>query len=355
MKSLTLRTRDGVTFNPGSPSLSLSAAVKPLGCFSLTQLAVHDFGPSFAEQGTALPVHWSNLTFLSLHPHHAQPFHQEHLIPILASCTNLVHCSVTLGTKRDLQFTSGASEIRLHKLQILELSGSEPHTRGLASRLALPLLTQLSIVFTSSNPTDPQHSSTVEWISRFGHQLSDVTFDYLSLTQSSLVHCLSRLPNVVRLKLVGKSMDNYHCPTFNRQDENRNPPALINDNILTMLTPRLPEALLASDEADARGGPVMIDHRCLCPKLRRLECMMGPLEFGEASFLRLIFARYGDGKMRMRDGVCRLEEVVLSYNRVLLDVSEWEEWAEDRKVTRTDTTHLAFTIQYLNVTPISIV
>ncbi|KAJ3536870.1 hypothetical protein NMY22_g5842 [Coprinellus aureogranulatus] len=330
LKSLTLCIRDELTFNAHTPSRPLAPFVESLRCPSLVALALPEFGPFLSRE--------------------VLPFPFGDLLPFLASCKNLIHCSLELNDFRGSHHSGGTREIDLPRLQVLELSGPEPPTRGLAFRLNLPLLTQLSIMFSSSDPTDPQHSATVEWLSRFGGQLLDMTFDYLSLTQASLMHCLRQLTNVVRLKLVGNSNSYYH--SIRSRQGNSTPSALIDDSILTELTPRLSQK--ASDEADTQGALATVEPGCLCPKLRKLECLMGPLEFNELSFLPLVFTRYGDGTVMVRGGVCRIEEVLLRYNRVLLDVSDCERWVNmhlrKEDGVEIDTRHLIFKISYLNRT-----
>lgn len=289
------------TASPADPTITVWEAK------SLTYLSLFGVGKSIIETNVALPVHWPKLTSLHLSSGGNGHLRQHHVTSILAACTNLLECFLTFHDRIAESESSPedvATEATLSSLRALELGGSEVAARGLASKLTLPSLTQLTTLFTMATEAAAEaESALAEWIDRYGDQLLDVSFDYVSLTQSALAYCLAHLPNVVRLKLTGKARYATYNPwprVRNRNRSFRPPSALIDDAILASLTPRL-----GDDGKDV----------CFCPKLRRLECHMGFLERSEKAFVQLILARYGDGKDEvLQGGVRRIEEVVLSFN-----------------------------------------
>ncbi|TEB28160.1 hypothetical protein FA13DRAFT_1735788, partial [Coprinellus micaceus] len=226
----------------------------------------------------SLPVRWPKLTSLHLSSGGHGHLRQHHITSILAACTNLLECFLTFhdsAAEYESSPEGVATEATLPSLRALELGGSEV--------LTLPSLTRLTTRFTMATDAAPEaESALAEWIDRYGDQLLDVSFDYVSLTQSALAYCLAHLPNVVRLKLTGKA----RYATYNPWARS----ALIDDAILASLTPSL------GDDGEPGGKDV-----CFCPKLRRLECHMGFLERSKKAFVHLILARYG--------GVHRIEEV----------------------------------------------
>jgi hypothetical protein len=278
---------------------------------SLTYLSLFGVGKSVIETNVSLPVRWPKLTSLHLSSGGHGHLRQHHVTPILSVCTNLLECSLTFhDSVADSESSPEdvATEATLPSLRALELGGSEVAARGLVSKLTLPSLTRLTTLFTMATDAAPEaESALAEWIDRYGDQLLDVSFDYVSLTQSALAYCLAHLPNVVRLKLTGKARYATYNPWPRVRNRNRSfcpQSALIDDAILASLTPSL------GDDGEPGGKDV-----CFCPKLRRLECHMGFLERSEKAFVHLILARYGDGKNEvLQGGVRRIEEVVLSFN-----------------------------------------
>jgi hypothetical protein len=279
---------------------------------SLTTLRLRGIGKPIAEMNAVLPVHWSTLTFLSLGSSTRFDMQQHHIIPILAECTNLLSCSLTLD--RDSDVSDGAqqrtesptTEATLPSLYALELLGSEVAIRGLASKLTLPSLKSLTTLFNMApDPTPDGKCALIEWVDRYGDQLLSISFDYVTLIQSNLTHCLSRLPNLVDLRMTGKK----RLSTFGLFPRRRGivglASALIDDDVLGSLTPRDGQS-----EGDTDDKSI-----CFCPKLERLECHMGFTERSEKAFVRFILARYGDGtKEVLPGGVRRIRAVVLSFN-----------------------------------------
>jgi hypothetical protein len=272
---------------------------------SLTTFVMLGIDKNIAERNVALPVHWSNLTYLQLRSG-GQGYPAQHQItPILAACVNLIRFSVTLFSSVNEQLPAGpVAEATLPKLRTFEIFGSEAPLRGLASKLVLPSLTKLTMIFSASRPLPEGEAALTEWVNRFGDQLLDVSFDYVSLTQSALLHCLSRLPNVVRLEMTGQSRNYPIVLPFSR-DLSRPSSAYIYE-ALAHLTPNLIDEGTTGSEGQAA---------CFCPKLKELVCLMGSEYAGEA-FAKLILARYGDGtKAVLQGGVARIEHVVLDFHR----------------------------------------
>ena len=107
---------------------------------------------------------------------------------------------------------------------------------GLASHLRLPHLRSLSICTTSAIVLAVGYNGVVEWIERFGPQLTDASFNYSNMANEGLERCFSFLPNITRLKTraVGK-----HGVTEYPKADLHILPALIGDDVLAKLTPKL--------------------------------------------------------------------------------------------------------------------
>lgn len=165
-----------------------------------------------------------------------------------------------------------------------------------------------------------------------GEKLTTATIDYVSLTPSALHRCLEHLPNVVDLTLLGRvtGWDEFESEGDGSADMGA---AEIDENILFRLTPSFKETGTEPSEP------------CICPRIRKLRCIMRSGERNEKLFLEMVLARYGDGVKKMRGLVRRIEEVVLDYNRPQAGGFDLSKELEAYGV---DTPHLAIKISYKN-------
>ncbi|KAJ3508340.1 hypothetical protein NMY22_g16646 [Coprinellus aureogranulatus] len=282
-----------------------------------------------------MPIAWKQLTYLviggGLLP---VPFTQLDAMIVMANCPNLIECEAHFREERDILWPLSRKEpeplpvhtVTLSDLRVLRLAGENPPAQELPSRLSLPSLTSLSINHSQSYAPRPDAKSVhIEWINEHGENLSFVDVDYASLTPSGLLRCLERLPNVVELRLLGRKYG-----FGGKVDDELRGSAALDVDLLARLTPRFNEA------------GVEVIEPCLCPKLKRIECIMCAEEpENEEAFLNMVRARYGDGMKKWRGSIRRIEEVVLDYNRPppIDGGNELERWAADRF-------HLALTASY---------
>lgn len=117
--------------------------------------------------------------------------------------------------------------------------GGHVTPNGLASHLQLPHLRSWSICTTSTIVLAVGYNGVVEWIERFGPQLTDASFNYSNIANEALERCFSFLPNVTSLKrrAVGK-----HGVAEYPKTESYTLPALVGDDVLAKLTPKLNDA-----------------------------------------------------------------------------------------------------------------
>jgi hypothetical protein len=146
---------------------------------------------------------------------------------------------------------------------------------GLASHLQLPHLRSLSICTTSAIVLAAGYNGVVEWIERYGPQLTDASFNYSNMANEALERCFSFLPNVTSLKTraVGK-----HGVAEYPKTEMHTLPALIGDDVLAKLTPKLNDA-----------GKLQGD--CYCLKLERFSGYVGAGEFTQKAFVDFLASR----------------------------------------------------------------
>jgi hypothetical protein len=68
--------------------------------------------------------------------------------------------------------------------------------KGLASLLNLPSLCSLFIVCPTETPQDEEESALMEWIQMLGDALTEIIFEYSTLTEPVLLNCLEQLANM---------------------------------------------------------------------------------------------------------------------------------------------------------------
>lgn len=151
--------------------------------------------------------------------------------------------------------------------------------RGLAASLDLPSLTTLRIL-ASGPPQDEKNSELVDWVRKFGQQLTAFTFNYGCLTESALLHSLENLPYLTTLRLVREHP--LIWPGTRLQDK----AALLSDSVLERLTPSF-----RKDGDEGKGESIVKPPLPLCPKLQKLSLWPCTLEFTEKAFLKLVAAR----------------------------------------------------------------
>lgn len=287
----------------------LATTVGALRSASLTSL--HVVGTS-TQVIWKLPAPWATLTCLSIDGGRLPlPFTQLDAMSVMNSCPKLIECSLEFHQKRDMIFPISFQppqplplhSITLPDLRALRLSGENPGVQGLPSRLVLPSLKSLSITFSHSlYPSNSAMSTNVEWIKEHGDKLSNATIVHASLIPSALLECLNGLPNVVDLTLLGTSAGEGDEGDREKTRTYPGGAAVLDDSLISRLTPGS-----AEEGAEAQS--------CLCPQLQRLTCKMGAGERNEEAILKMVLARYGNGRERERGCVRRIEEVILSYTR----------------------------------------
>ncbi|KAJ3509108.1 hypothetical protein NMY22_g16408 [Coprinellus aureogranulatus] len=290
-----------------------------------------------------LGANWPQLTSLTVDGRKIPTsFTEGDAIGLLTACPKLVECNLAFCEQMDMFFPLSMSRnrvlpqctVQLPDLRILRLTGEHPGANGFPSRLNVPSLTQLSLHFSpsASTPVEESASNQVEWFEAHGEKLSDATLDYYSLTPSALLRCLENLPNITRLRLIGVRINEE----FKIYPSLRGA-AVLDKTLLARLTP-------ASNE-DGGSGEGIPAEQCFCPKMREFICLAGPLERAERDVLRMVLARYGDGKRKngVVGPVCRIESVAMVYPRRR---SESVNIVEELKRSGVDTSHLAMNITY---------
>ncbi|KAF5332709.1 hypothetical protein D9611_005414 [Ephemerocybe angulata] len=203
-------------------------------------------------------------------------------LKLARTCLNLAHEPITWASLTSIYIGSTWIDQGLTHTTNRIAMDSRPRTRlkyceeflgvhatilpsGFASSLSLPRLRTLSAFSTTGERQDRDANGLVEWITRFGEQLTDVTFNYSSVDHSTLLYCLGHLPNIHSLRLA----DIYG--TYDPADRNAPPrglPKAFGTTTLARLTP----------EFDSEGN---LATGSLCPKLERLRCRLEAWDFSK--------------------------------------------------------------------------
>ncbi|KAF5332719.1 hypothetical protein D9611_005461 [Ephemerocybe angulata] len=136
-------------------------------------------------------------------------FKEKEAMHLLRMCQNLVKCDLTLYTD-DMDDTGAVpldgGLVHLPRLESITIRGGAPQVE-FASVLDTPRLRRLIIpgVPHMTGASTETNSVVVAWIRDYGHQLTEVEFNIARLTQSAFSFCMSNLPNVTSLRLLGFS------------------------------------------------------------------------------------------------------------------------------------------------------
>ncbi|KAJ3535972.1 hypothetical protein NMY22_g6242 [Coprinellus aureogranulatus] len=316
------------------------------------------------EEIQVLAISWSTLTHLTL----CGAFRRRHrhwtyaelassqvtsFLDVLELCPRLATCHIefwhpSVQEDSDSGFTadyltasasefkaSSEREVTHGNLKSMSLA-AVVFISGLAERVQLPKLRALSLC--SRSPVIPETGSSalVEWIEKFGPQLTDVSFNYSNISSDSLKSCLACLPNVRTLVIMAVGRygiaEIHYIPPLS--GDKYTLPALFDDGILEKLSPKL-------EDGECLETP------CYCPKLESFFCHIGAYEFTEPAFIDFVASRrptrhrgsrgegLGGGQSRsMPVGVSPLKTVALSSEG--WDTSRVRSALEDRGVDLED-------------------
>ncbi|KAJ3512895.1 hypothetical protein NMY22_g15203 [Coprinellus aureogranulatus] len=275
---------------------------------------------------------WDDLTVLTIGSSHAHGLSAQEAIDVLSITPNLVQCTITFSPDAP-QTVSTQQPVNLPKLQELTVHGSAPSIE-LISLLNTPSLLRLSATYNARSPQGENRSPLVEWVRRYGNQLSCATFIYHTLTQSALTYVLERLPNVESLELRWKAENNISIDLSlgsNAPSPREKPKETILDPlILQALTPA------ARDESSAEPGG-----ECMCPKLQTLVCKLGE---GHSERTKELVARMVEARRRLgkKGGPIAL----LDKADVTFYVGPVEAMLDELRARGVDTTGISFKAKY---------
>ncbi|KAF6749310.1 hypothetical protein DFP72DRAFT_852737 [Ephemerocybe angulata] len=246
------------------------------------------------------PITWAILTLIYIGSTWIDPYHQPNshglstsdAFEVLRRCPNLTRCFlVFLPDGAPTPGNTPPTLVPDEKVSLPRLEFLGVHAtilpNGFASSLSLPRLRTLSAFSTTGERQDRDANGLVEWITRFGEQLTDVTFNYSSVDHSTLLYCLYHLPNMRSLRLA----DIYG--TYDPADRNAPPrdlPKAFDTTTLARLTP----------EFDSEAREVAV----------KLRCRLGFFEGMEKALMDLVAARRPDNEL----AISRLQEVEVKYD-----------------------------------------
>ncbi|KAJ3523724.1 hypothetical protein NMY22_g11311 [Coprinellus aureogranulatus] len=233
----------------------------------------------------------------------------EEAMGILRRCPQLVQCELELEhdnphTLPDL-VQPEFHPINLPHLRRLTIHGYGVHFT-MANTLHLPSLEDLAIIDLGRDPYNGEHGrlpdGLVPWADRYGPQLKHVEFEYAHLPgDSKFLHVLERLEGVVSLKLNGvvdyKLVGLDHGASIETMVRWTYPTRLTNAALRNLIPVR----------------PTTKTTQTMCPRLRRLECTTGDLDFNELGFVELVASRRRGTEGEGCD-ISELEEVILTFN-----------------------------------------
>lgn len=223
---------------------------------------------------------WDRLTSLTVgSPSPTTYFGPRDALSVLCLTPNLVRCTIEF-CHDDQQFMALENKVvSLLALEDLTIRGSSPGVK-FAALLDTPSLTHLSAMFVALPAQDADQSAVVEWVRRYGAQLTNVSFRYSSLTQSAFALVMGNLVEVKTLLLETREETEIHISLEIGQGQA--PPrveTVLDAALFQRLTPQL----------DAEPAKV----ECICPKLETLTCVLGDghTEATKGRFIDFIEAR----------------------------------------------------------------
>ncbi|KAG2002520.1 hypothetical protein CC2G_004704 [Coprinopsis cinerea AmutBmut pab1-1] len=242
---------------------------------------------------------------------------------LLEQCPNLGKCALTLGMdpfvhefhhlavmngiiSQDPQEerTTPVSLPHLHTL-LIEQEGNQS-IQLFIDLIDLPALRNLGMT-RSVTPCPASPAPLIQFMRKWGHNLKALFFDYRELTTDELKTCLEFARNVEELntsfsRTLGRRRyrhspwdDDLFNPTQPSQN-NRPAPALFNNPVLALLTPRLGE-----------GSPLDV----LCPKLTYFRVQLATAEFSEEALLQFIRGRRH--RQALQSGLAKLTKVKVGF------------------------------------------
>ncbi|TEB36886.1 hypothetical protein FA13DRAFT_1727262 [Coprinellus micaceus] len=224
---------------------------------------------------------WSRLTSLSIgSPSPAAHFGPQDALNVLCITPNLVQCTIEFQGIRRQSVAPEQTAVSLPKLEGLTIRGSAPDVE-FAAILDTPSLKRLSAMHdTGSLPAqDVDQSAVVEWVRRYGAQLTDVSFRYPSLTQPAFALVMGNLFEVKNLCLDAREETPFRISLeIGGGQTAARVETVLDAALLQRLTPKL----------DAEPAVEYI-----CPKLETLACVLGDghTEATKARFIDFIEAR----------------------------------------------------------------
>lgn len=237
---------------------------------------------SMSRRFYALPVKWSGLTSLTFTSDAVDLGNLETtnvalvIGVLLRNCPSLEHCDFSLPESMcdDAQgphsmddvddSTLTKRRIQLPRLKTLTIRRISHLPLCFAELLDLPELQELTLTCNPWRPIpeEASESSLVDFIKRFGPNLTKATIHYIDLTQTALEECLEYLPSVSFLCLNGeRAATDEDC-------------AILSSSVL------------------AKMNGVGVGNKLLCPKLETFHCVLGPSDrFHLEPFLDFIAPR----------------------------------------------------------------
>lgn len=266
---------------------AISGSIDIEHAIHLTSLDIDISGNNLGK----LRVKWESLTTLGLGPFERRQtssdlysFTVSHAFEVLRRCPNLIHCRLRIYpvNRTILPQTDWPSPtpVTLPHLRTLNIIGRPP-PRSFASSVTLPALRVLSVINDVAlqtgpdgqrHPYDEANSIVCELFRIYGGQLTDVSFDYGSLTQSALISCLESLQSVTSMTTTIAYGSAEASVQWGRS-------AVLDGGTLDRLTPRFDDSGLS------------LLRPCLCPSLTRIACAMGPLEDNYQDWVDFVAAR----------------------------------------------------------------
>ncbi|TEB33635.1 hypothetical protein FA13DRAFT_1812746 [Coprinellus micaceus] len=233
-----------------------------LGGASLQLLSRLDLGIP-GQDICALSLDWTLLTDLSMGPTwdtdlsrwHGSSVEStltaEEALLVLKRCPSLVRCAVRLhpASAFDVLYNPfGPGTVELSGTATLQHLGSleiwaDPAPVSLATCLIMPSLQRLSTIYEIPHRHGTENeveNALAQRIRTYGSQLTDVSFNYGTLTESALAFCLEGLSNVAALTIVPSMF--YHSERAKYSPWWRPDSAILDRGLLQRFIPKLDNA-----------------------------------------------------------------------------------------------------------------
>lgn len=149
-----------------------------------------------------------------------------------------------------------------------------------------------------------------------GSQLTDVTFDYGSLSQPALTQCIEALQNVTLLTLM-------IAPNLVLDEQDWIGSTVLDGDLLRRMTPRF----------DVSSEKLL--EPCLCPKMTKLVCFLGPFDRNYENWVDFVAARRTPRTSR---DVAWLEKLRVEFSQIAktIPVKKMRKELLRRGIDRTD-------------------